>query len=68
MVNMSQTRHEERINIFISRAKKHNSKKGRMTEKDCRRKASGALQQKARKQGELNMTKTNLHDEMDDQL
>ena len=39
-----------------------------MIEKDCRRKASGALQQKIWKPRELNMSKTEQHDEMDDQL
>ena len=39
-----------------------------MTGKDCRIKASGALQQKIWKPGELKMRKTEQHDEMDDQL
>ena len=39
-----------------------------MTEEDYRSKASGALQHKIWKPGELNMTKTEQHDEMDDQL
>ena len=39
-----------------------------MTEEDCRSKASGALQHKIWKPGELKMTKTEQHDEMDDQL
>ena len=39
-----------------------------MKEEDCRSKASGALQQKIWKPGELKMTKTTQHDEMDDQL
>ena len=39
-----------------------------MTEEDCRSKASGALQQKIWKPGELKMTKTEQQDEMDDQL
>ena len=39
-----------------------------MTEEYCRSKASGALQQKIWKPGELKMTKANLHDKMDDQL
>ena len=68
MGKMSQRRHEERMNIFINREKKQSSKRGRMTEKDCRRKASGALLQKIWKPGELKMTKTEQHDEMDDQL
>ena len=46
MVKMSQRRHEERMRIFISREKKQSSKRGWMTEKDYRRKASGALQNK----------------------
>ena len=39
-----------------------------MSEEDCKSKASGALQHKIWKPGELKMTKTNLHDKMDDQL
>ena len=39
-----------------------------MTEGDGRGKASGALQHKIWKPGELKMTKTNLHNKMDDQL
>ena len=39
-----------------------------MTEEDCRSKASGALQHKIWKPGELKMTKIEQHDEMDDQL
>ena len=68
MVKMSQRRHEERMKIFISRAKKQSSKRGQMTEEDCRSKASGALQHKIWKLGELKITKTEQHDEMDDQL
>ena len=43
MVKMSQRRHEERMNIYISRENRQNSGRGWMTEKDCRSKASGAL-------------------------
>ena len=68
MVKMSQRRHEERMNIYISRANRQNRGRGRMTEKYCRSKASGALQQKIWKLGELKMTKIEQHDEMDDQL
>ena len=39
-----------------------------MTKGDGRSKSSGALQQKIWKPGELNITKTEQHDEMDDQL
>ena len=68
MVKMSQRRHDEIVNIFINRAKKRSNKRGHMTEKDCRSKASGALQQNFWKPGELKMTKTTQPDEMDDQL
>ena len=68
MVMMSQRRNEERMNIYISRKNRQNSAKRQMTEEDCRSKASGALQQKIWKPGELKMTKTNLHDKMDDQI
>ena len=66
MVKMSQRRNEERMNIFINREKKKSSKRGRMTKKDCRSKASGGLQQKIWKPGELKMTNKEQHDEMDD--
>ena len=46
MVKMSQRRNEERMNIYISRENRQNNGKRKMTEEDCRRKASGALQQK----------------------
>ena len=39
-----------------------------MTEEDCISKASGALQPKIWKPGELKMTKIEQHDDMDDQL
>ena len=39
-----------------------------MTEEYCRSTASGALQPKIWKLGEHKMTKTNLHDKMDDSL
>ena len=39
-----------------------------MTEGDGRSKASGALQHKIWKPGELKMTKENLHNKMDDLL
>ena len=39
-----------------------------MKEEECKNKASGPLQQKIWKLGELNMTKREQHDEMDDQL
>ena len=39
-----------------------------MTEEDCISKASGELQQKTWNPGELKLTKTEKHDEMDDQL
>ena len=67
-VKMSQRRHEERMNIFISRAKKQSSRRRPMTEENCRSKASGALQQKIWKPRELKMTNTEQHDEMDDHL
>ena len=47
MVKMSQNRHEEKRNIFISRARKQNNNRRYMTKKDCRSKDSGALQQKS---------------------
>ena len=68
MVNMSHRRHEERMNNFISRANRQNSERRNMTKKDCRSKASGALQHKIWKPGELKMKKSKQHDEMDDQL
>ena len=39
-----------------------------MTEKECKSKASGALQHKIWKPRELKMSKTEQHGEMDDQL
>ena len=39
-----------------------------MTEEECKSKASGALQHKIWKPGELKMSKTEQHDKMDDQL
>ena len=68
MVKVSQRRHEERMKIYIIRANKQNNNRIHMTEEDCRSKASGALQQKKRKPGELKMTKTKHHEEMDDQI
>ena len=68
MVKVSQRIHEERMKIYISRANRKNNNKRHMIEEDCRSKASGALQQKVWKLGELRMTKTKQHDEMDDQL
>ena len=65
---MSQRRHEERIKIYISRENRQNSGRKQMTEEDCRSKASGTLQQKIWKPGELKMTKIEQYDEMDDQL
>ena len=46
IVNMSQRRHEERMNIYISKENRKNSGTRQMTEEDCKSKASGALQQK----------------------
>ena len=68
MVKMYQIRHKERMNIFISRARNQSSGRRQMTQENYKSKASGALQQKIWKPGELNMTKTTQHDEMDDQL
>ena len=56
------------MNIYISSSNRQNRGKKKMTEEDCRSKASGALQQKIWKPRELNMTKIKQHDEMDDQL
>ena len=61
MVKISQRRNEERMNIYISRTNRQNSDKRQMTEEDCRNKASGALQQKNWKLGELKMTKKKHH-------
>ena len=55
-------------NIYINRENRQNSHRRKMTEKDCRSKASGSLQHKIWKPGELKMTKTNLHNKMDDLL
>ena len=68
MVKMSQRRHEEGMNIFISRAKKKRSRRRQMTEGGGRSNASGASQHKIWKPGELKMSKIEQHDEMDDQL
>ena len=68
MVEMSQRRHEERMKIFNNRAKKQSNRRRQMPEGDGRSKASGALQHKIWKPGELKMSKTEQHDEMDDQL
>ena len=68
MVKMSQRRHEERMNIYINRANRQNNDRKKVTEEDCRSKASGSLQHKIWKPGELKMTKTEKHDEMDDKL
>ena len=68
MVKVSQRRHAERMNIFISREKKQRSRRRQMTEGDGRSKASGTLQHKIWKPVELKITKKNLHDKMDDQL
>ena len=68
MVKMSQKRHEERMRILISRKKKQSNRRRHMTKKYGRSKSSGALQHKIWKPGELKMTKTEQHDEMDDQL
>ena len=54
--------------IYIIIENRQNNNKRKMTEEDCRSKSSGALQQKVWKPGELRMTKTKQHDEMDDQL
>ena len=56
------------MNIYNSRENRKNSGRGRMIETDSRSKASGALQHKIWKSGELKMTKTNLHNKMDDLL
>ena len=56
------------MNIFINRANKQNSGIMQVTEKDCRSKASGALQHKIWKPRELKMTKKEQYDDMDDQL
>ena len=39
-----------------------------MIEENCRSKASGSLQQKIWKPGELKMTKIEQHDDVDDQI
>ena len=44
MVKMYQKIHEEKMNIFISRARKQNTIRRYMTKEDCRSKASGASQ------------------------
>ena len=56
------------MNIYITIENRENNGRGRMKKKYCRRKASGALQQKIWKARELKMTKKEQHDEMDDQL
>ena len=57
MVNMSQRRNEERMNIYIIRANRQNNNIRQMIEEDCRSKASGALQQKIWKPRELQPVK-----------
>ena len=68
MVKMCQRRNAERMKICISRENRENGDRKQMTEEECKSKASGALQQKIWKPGELKMTKTEQPDEMDDQL
>ena len=46
MMNMSQRRHEERMNIYISKENIQNNGRIQMTEEDYRRKSNGTLQQK----------------------
>ena len=41
MVKVSQRRHEERMEIYISRAKKQNNNTREMTKEDCTSKDSG---------------------------
>ena len=55
MVKASQKRHEEKRNIYISRER---SSKRQVTEEDYKSEASGALQQKVWKLGQLRMTKS----------
>ena len=43
MVKMSQRKHKERMNIYINRANRKNSDIRKLTEEDCRSRASGAL-------------------------
>ena len=66
MVNVFQRRHEKRS--FFADKNRQNTDRRQMIEEDCRSKASGALQQKIWKLGELKTTKKEHHDEMDDQI
>ena len=66
MVKVYQRRNEERMKIYIIIENRKNNDRRQMTEEDCRRKSSRALQQKIWKPGELKMTKTKQHDEMND--
>ena len=72
MVKMYQKRHEEKRNVFISRARNQNNSRRYMTKKYCRSKSNGVLQQKIWKPVELKMTKIKIisqqHNKMDDQL
>ena len=68
MVKMSHRIHKERMNIYISRANRQNIDKRKVIEEDCRSRASGALQHKIWKPGELKMTKTEQHDEMQNKV
>ena len=56
------------MKIYVSIENRKNSDGRQMLEEDCRSKTSGSLEQKVWKPGELRMTKTKQHDEMDDQL
>ena len=53
MAKLYRRRYEERMEIYIRRAKKQNNSRRQMIEEDCRSKASGALQQKVWKPREL---------------
>ena len=68
MLKVSQRRHEQRMNICISRSNRKNGDRKQMTKEECKSKASRALQHKIWKPGELNMSKTEQNDEMEDQL
>ena len=52
-MKMSQRRNEERMKIYINRANRQSNSMRHMTKEDCKRQASGALQQKIWKPGEL---------------
>ena len=46
MVKLSQIRHEEKMNVYISREKRQSSSMRQMTKEHYESEASGALQQK----------------------